>query len=71
MAKQDIAHGPAAERSGRGNNDHAEGVHSATSGGKRAGHGFSGNANKIENVKQHKPSGMKRRRLAICAQDHD
>ena len=71
MAKQDIAHGTAAQRGCSGNNDHAEGVHPATPGGESAGHGFSGDTNKIKNVKQHIPSGVNAERLAICAQDHD
>ena len=71
MAKQDIAYGTAAQRGRGSNNDDAEGVHTATSGSKCAGHGFCGDANKIKNVKQHRPSGVNAWRLAICAQDHD
>ena len=71
MAKQDITHGSAAQCGRGGNNDHAEGVHAASSGCKCAGHGFCGDTNKIKSVKQHIPSGQNAGRLAICAQDHD
>ena len=68
MAKQNIAHGTAAQCGRGSNNDYAEGIHTATSGGKCAGHGFCGDANEIKDVKQHIPSGVNAGEVSdLCA----
>jgi len=49
VTEQNIAHRPAANGGHRGDNNDAEQIHFAATGRQRAGHGFGGNTNDVEN----------------------
>jgi len=49
MPEQNVSHGSAADSGDRGDDNHTKQIHFTTPCRQRAGHGFGGDANNIEN----------------------